>query len=281
MLPPDFTSLMRQELGPKEADALFRALEAGDTPVSIRLNPLKRVGEPVDAEPVPWCPDAYYLSERPAFTFDPLFHAGAYYVQEASSMFLYQAVKDLHPRRALDLCAAPGGKSTLLAATLPPDCQLVSNEPHPQRARTLAENMAKWGRDNVIVTQQYPNEFAPLAGAFDLIVCDVPCSGEGMFRKDEQARREWSLQAVAACQRRQRDIVETIWPCLAPGGTLVYSTCTFNAAEDDDNVRYLAQRLGADIVPLPTPRSGTSPSATAATTSTPAARGAKGSTWRC
>lgn len=249
-LPSDFIALMRAQLGDASANALFAAITDEPSPVSIRLNPLKRVGQP-EGERVPWCPDAFYLRERPAFTFDPLLHAGAYYVQEASSMFLYQAIKDLRPHAALDLCAAPGGKSTLLRSTLPADCLLISNEPMPKRAQVLAENMAKWGHANTLVTQHYPAEFAAFIGCFDLIVVDAPCSGEGMFRKDEQAVSEWSLRAVATCAERQRDIVETIWPCLAPGGTLVYSTCTYNAAEDDENVLYLRDTLDADLIAVP------------------------------
>ena len=208
------------------------------------------------ALPVPWCPDAFYLPARPPFTFDPLLHAGAYYVQDASSMFLAQVLSVASaymPERpvVLDLCAAPGGKSTLLRSLLPSDALLLCNEPIPKRAQVLAENMTKWGHPAVVVSQNYPADFAPLAGLFDMIVADVPCSGEGMFRKDEGAVSDWSLAAVDLCRRRQRDILSAVWPALKPGGCLVYSTCTFNRLEDEENVQWIQRQLGADVLPVP------------------------------
>lgn len=272
-LPKDFTDLMRQQYGDEMAENLFEGLSA-EPCVSIRLNPKKsplicpegetreggingdRLHLLNEATAVPWCPDAFYLPERPAFTFDPLFHAGVYYVQEASSMYLAEVLrKHLFagdyvppPGTALDLCAAPGGKSTLLRSVLPDAWLLVSNEPMPKRAQVLAENMIKWGYPNCVVTQNYPADFAPLVHQFDLLVTDVPCSGEGMFRKDEGAIRDWSLENVDICWRRQRDILTDIWPTLRPGGLLVYSTCTFNHLEDEDNVEWIASHLGADIL---------------------------------
>lgn len=269
-LPVDFKNLMRQQYGEEMAESLFEGLSA-EPSVSIRFNPKKLRDEDLartiqkkvtnnEITDVPWCPDAYYLKERPAFTFDPLFHAGVYYVQEASSMYLAEALKKylgeaekmklegVATGTALDLCAAPGGKSTLLRSLLPDDWLLVSNEPMPKRAQVLAENMIKWGHANSIVTQNYPADFAPLVQQFDLIVTDVPCSGEGMFRKDEGAIRDWSLENVEICWRRQRDILTDIWPTLKPGGLLVYSTCTFNHFEDEDNVEWIASHLGAEIL---------------------------------
>ena len=252
-LPAGFVALMRQQWGAEDADRLCRSLTESEPSVSVRLNPFKapsgvRVGE----QQVPWCGDGFYLSARPAFTFDPLLHAGVYYVQDASSMFLSHILQQCvhRPVVALDLCAAPGGKSTLLAARLPEGSLLVSNEPLRQRAQVLAENMAKWGRPDVVVTQNYPADFAPLEHVFDLVVADVPCSGEGMFRKDAQAVEEWSMQNVDHCWRRQREIVEAVWPSLKPGGLLVYSTCTFNRLENEDNVDWICSRLGAERVPL-------------------------------
>ena len=258
-LPMDFCTLMRQQYGDVVAEALFEGL-SDEPSVSIRLNPWKSamtngvrphlLHSPF--QPVPWCPDAYYLSERPNFTADPLLHAGVYYVQEAGSMYLAEMLRQFMPKDkalvALDLCAAPGGKSTLLRSLLPEGSLLVSNEPMPKRAQVLAENITKWGHPACVVTRNYPADFAPFVNQFDLIVTDVPCSGEGMFRKDEGAIRDWSLENVETCWRRQRDILSDIWPTLKPGGLLIYSTCTFNRFEDEDNVAWIASHLGAEIL---------------------------------
>ncbi len=222
--------------------------------------------------PVPWCRNAYYLSERPNFTLDPLLHAGVYYVQEAGSMFLDEVLRQLkiengklkinEPQNyqlsiincqlnsVLDLCAAPGGKSTLLRAALPDDCVLYSNEPDRRRANILMENMQKQGHPNVIVTNNYAIDYQKSGLTFDLIVCDVPCSGEGMFRKDHDSIGEWSLQNVMKCASLQRSIIEDIWPCLNEGGVLVYSTCTFNLHEDEENVKWICETLGAELIPI-------------------------------
>ena len=273
-IPSDFCALMREQYGDTMAESLFQGLSE-EPCVSVRLNPRKSpVTQVPGGHPVPHCPGAFYLDERPAFTFDPLFHAGVYYVQEASSMYLAKALEEhlrfplasfgayasphsdsrlsdtpsSSPRYALDLCAAPGGKSTLLRSLLPDDWWLVSNEPMPKRAQVLAENMAKWGYPQSIVTQNYPADFAFLSHQFDLLVTDVPCSGEGMFRKDEGAIRDWSLENVTLCWQRQRSILSDVWPALKPGGLLIYSTCTFNHFEDEDNVQWIAGHLGADIL---------------------------------
>ena len=252
-LPVDFLPLMQQQWGAQMAEELCASLSATDPSVSVRLNPQKAPVSHLPYERVPWCPNGYYLPLRPAFTFDPLLHAGAYYVQDASSMFLSHIIGQYvsAPVVALDLCAAPGGKSTLLRSCLPQGSLLVSNEPMRQRAQVLAENMIKWGNPYTVVTQNYPADFTPLSNFFDLIVTDVPCSGEGMFRKDEQAIRDWSLQNVDLCWRRQRDILQSIWPTLKPGGLLVYSTCTFNRFEDEDNVQWIASHLGAEVLSVP------------------------------
>lgn len=248
-LPKDFISLMEEHFGEAQAKALFEGL-AAEPSLSVRMNP-RKWDVPTSYEVVPWCKPAFYLSERPAFTFDPLFHAGAYYVQEAGSMYLDHVLRTYapqHPLVALDLCAAPGGKSTLLRAMLPDECLLVSNEPMRQRAQVLAENITKWGHPNSVVTQNFPADFSHLHDAFDLIVVDAPCSGEGMFRKDEQAIRDWSLENVLQCQQRQRSILQDIWPCIKPGGLVVYSTCTFNRFEDEDNAHWIATTLGATLL---------------------------------
>ncbi|MBP5429967.1 MAG: rRNA cytosine-C5-methyltransferase [Elusimicrobiaceae bacterium] len=249
----DYTSAL---FGPQRWEHFVRAFNE-PAPVSIRLNPFKHQGGALFAQqtPVPWCQHAYWLSERPAFTRDPLFHAGVYYVQEAGSCFLDTVLRQHVPTpvSVLDLCAAPGGKSTLLRAALPPGSLLVSNEPDRRRANILLENMLKQGHPDVLVTHNLPHEFAHTHLAFDVILADVPCSGEGLFRRDENAVGEWSLPNVHFCQERQRKILKDIWPCLRTGGLLIYSTCTFNVHENEENVRWILQELGAEILPVSTP----------------------------
>lgn len=256
LLPQDFTANMRLLLGEERADELCTALLESSPVVSLRHNPDKPSEAFAQAESMPWCEAGRYLSERPRFTFDPLFHAGAYYVQEAASMFIEQAYRTLSidgsPQRMLDLCAAPGGKSTLWRSLLPTGALLVANDPIRSRANILAENLAKWGHPDVVVTQAYAEHFLPLTVFFDLIAADVPCSGEGMMRKDQVAREEWSVANVKACAQRQRDIIETIWPTLRTGGYLVYSTCTFNREENEDNVLHFCETLGAECVTIDT-----------------------------
>jgi len=247
-----------------------------EAPVSIRLNVTKGrffcdiLGD-VTKEPslcympVPWCAEGYYLEGRPQFTFDPLFHAGCYYVQEAASMFVTHVIKWTmkapinnyplsiinYPLQALDLCAAPGGKSTAMLSVLPEDCTLVSNEPIPTRAQILLENITKWGAKNCIVTNNYPRDFKKAKAKFDLILCDVPCSGEGMFRKDPATISEWSVQNVEKCWRLQREIVADAWECLNPGGIMIYSTCTFNTKENEENVRWIMEEYDAEVIDIP------------------------------
>ena len=251
-LPHDFLLEMNALFGPDEAGALCRALE-GAPCVSLRLNPGKPGAAPPADGAVPWCTEGRYLSGRPAFTFDPLLHAGCYYVQEASSMFIEQAYRqmDTPPRRLLDLCAAPGGKSTLWRSLMPAGTLLVANEPVRTRAQVLAENLSKWGQPDVVVTQALPERFAALPGFFDVVAADVPCSGEGMFRKDPASRDEWTAAAPARCAERQFRIVSDVWPALRQGGFLVYSTCTFNRQEDEDNVVRICEELGAEPVEVP------------------------------
>ena len=211
---------------------------------------------------VPWCSEGFYLSGRPQFTFDPLFHAGCYYVQEAASMFITHVLRELSnllppssfllPRNILDLCAAPGGKSTAMRTVLPKGSILMSNEPIPTRAQILLENITKWGWPNCIVTNNYPRDFRKAKMTFDLILCDVPCSGEGMFRKDPATISEWSLQNVEKCWRLQREIVADAWECLNPGGLLIYSTCTYNIKENEENVRWILETYDAEALTIPT-----------------------------
>lgn len=261
-LPQEFIDYTSQLFGEQRWQRFVDSFSE-PTPVSIRLNPYKvqensrlSVLDSM-AQPVPWCPNAFWLSERPQFTLDPLLHAGTYYVQEAGSMFLDSAVKHVvRPERfasgmCLDLCAAPGGKSTLLRAALPEGWTLFSNEPDRKRANILMENMQKQGHPDVVVTNNYPRDYKKAGIMFDFIVTDVPCSGEGMFRRDAATISEWSISNVMKCAELQRSIVEDIWQCIRPGGILVYSTCTFNVHEDEENVRWIAEQLGADILPVP------------------------------
>ncbi|MBO0938780.1 RNA methyltransferase [Fibrella sp. HMF5335] len=247
-LPAAFEAQMQQQLGP-DYPAFVAAL-ATPPPVSIRLNPRKPGFNTAGLTPVPWCETGVYLSERPVFTLDPLFQAGAYYVQEASSMLLAEAIRQTvgqtrayvgrPPVRALDLCAAPGGKSTLMASTLPPNSVLVCNEVIRSRVPVLRENIDKWGYANVVVSHHDPEDFAPLAGFFDLVMIDAPCSGEGLFRKDPKAVGEWSPEHVQLCSARQGRILAASAPLVAEDGWLIYSTCTYNDAENGLAVQWLS-----------------------------------------
>lgn len=260
-LPKEFEEYTRSLMGEELYSKLISGL-AATPPVSIRLNPFKVAKDAyledeeqlngLQLTPVPWAKDGYLLSERPSFTLDPLFHAGAYYVQEASSMFLDFIIRQLvkEPVTMLDLCAAPGGKTTCAMAALPEGSILYSNEPIRTRANILAENVMKFGHSDIIVTNNYAKDYAKAKKTFDVILTDVPCSGEGMFRKDPNAINEWSTSNVDSCWKLQRSIVEDIWQCLKPGGILIYSTCTFNAHEDEENVQWIIDNLGADPIAL-------------------------------
>ncbi|HLP04257.1 MAG TPA: hypothetical protein VK152_02400 [Paludibacter sp.] len=243
-LPQAFIKRTSELLG-DEFQELEHALNQA-APVSIRVND-KLEMRPSD-EKVAWCEHGYYLNERPLFTADPFFHSGAYYVQEASSMFLYQAVKQhfATARTVLDLCAAPGGKSTLLTQALPEGSLLVSNEIVRSRAFILAENIIKWGNPCNVVSNNQPRDFQNLPAFFDALVVDAPCSGEGMFRKDAGAIAEWSESNVNLCVKRQREILADVWDTLKTGGVLVYSTCTFNREENEENVQWVCSELGAE-----------------------------------
>lgn len=254
--PPDFISSVRPLLG-SETELFLSAL-SGDASVSLRLNPSKAVRNPMESvfpsKRVPWSQWGLYLEERPAFTFDPLFHAGYYYVQEASSMFVEHVVRELvtEPAVCLDLCAAPGGKSVSLLSALPEGSLLVGNELVRQRAHVLSETISKLGYANVLVTNNMAKDFSAFPHLFDLVLVDAPCSGEGMFRKDEIAVEEWSTQNVEMCAVRQRDILKDIWPALKPGGLLIFSTCTYNTLENEENAFWIARELGAEFVSVAT-----------------------------
>src|SRR5258706_10320635 len=219
---------------------------------SIRINPLK--SRPRELEKVPWTDFGYYLDQRPSFTFDPLFHGGAYYVQEASSMFLEQALKQTHdlsqPICVLDLCAAPGGKSTHLLSLLNEGSLLVSNETIRSRATILTENIQKWGSNNVVVTNNDPADFHKLEGFFDVIVVDAPCSGEGLFRKDPNAINVWSEENIELCALRQQRILNHIWSSLKKNGVLIYCTCTYNEKENEGNLNWLLKEKKVESIKL-------------------------------
>jgi 16S rRNA C967 or C1407 C5-methylase (RsmB/RsmF family)/NOL1/NOP2/fmu family ribosome biogenesis protein len=240
--------------GAIDAAALLQA-HAETAVTSIRYNPRKPVQEHFAAEQVPWCPEGRYLQERPVFTLDPLFHAGAYYVQEASSMFVYQAVKARMaagaPIRALDLCAAPGGKSSLLATLLRDEDLLVANEVIQNRAGILAENLTRWGQMNTWVTNNDPRDFAKIPGYFDVILVDAPCTGSGLWRKDPEALQEWSTEHVKLCSERQRRILSDISPALKSGGLLIYATCSYSVEEDEQVCDWLLSTEA--FVPLEIP----------------------------
>lgn len=251
-LPIDFTDMARRTMGEERFDCYLKAFET-DAPVSIRLNPEKAKELTADGERVPWCRNAYYLPQRPNFTYDPLLHAGCYYVQEAGSMFLDTVMQQWVPDAPvvmIDFCAAPGGKSLLARTALAAGSVLFSNEPMRNRANILAENVEKWGYADHFVTNNFPRDYRRAKMIADVVLCDVPCSGEGMFRKDEATIREWSMQNVEKCARLQREIVVDAWSCLADGGLFIYSTCTFNTHEDEENIQWMLDELGAEVLPV-------------------------------
>ena len=256
MFKPEFISLLRESAGEKYAEITLEALTK-EPFTSVRLNPSKLKECPFDgAERIPWSPYGYILKERPVFTLDPLFHAGAYYVQESSAMIVgelfRQVTKDIEGHlNVLDLCAAPGGKTTDIAASLRErlgdNFSLIANEPVKNRYSILKGNVETWGDKRVGVVSKDPSAFGS-EPMFDVIVTDVPCSGEGMFRKDPRALQEWAPDLPSFCAARSRRILADIWPTLREGGILIYSTCTFNHLENDDTVEWTARELGADVI---------------------------------
>ena len=259
-LPADFVAETRRIMGDERYNRFVGAFDE-EAPTSIRVNPRIAIDHgPLTMDhsdsQVPWCSEGYYLNNRPQFTFDPLLHASCYYVQEASSMFVTHILRNVqcpmfNVQCALDACAAPGGKSTALRSVLPEECVLVSNEPMGNRAQILLENITKWGAPNCIVTNNYPRDFRKAKLKFDLILCDVPCSGEGMFRKDPNAISEWSVQNVEKCWQLQREIVADAWECLNPGGLFIYSTCTFNTKENEENIKWILENFDAEVLDIP------------------------------
>lgn len=255
MLPERFIHILHELRLDDAAEAL-----ANTTPqVSVRLNRDKSRPELADmpgVEPVPWCGRGLYLPERPSFTLDPQWHQGLYYVQEAGSMFhgyvARQLIGDSHqPLQVLDACAAPGGKTTAVIDALPEGSVMVANEYVPARAAILKDNLTRRGYPGVIVTRGDTSRLTRLRAAFDIVIADVPCSGEGMMRKDAEAVAQWSEGLVEECAALQREIVSNLWPTLRPNGTLIYSTCTFNRRENEENVEWICRTLGGHTVEIP------------------------------
>ncbi len=252
---------------------IFRDLPAaldGEAPsVAIRLNPAKSLLTSIPAhlsgEPVPWEPLGRYLADRPRFTFDPRLHQGLYYVQDPSSMIIGHIIRSILPELPsdrpllyLDTCAAPGGKATAALAALPEDATVVANELTPSRVGALKENLARWGYPRVAVTSAAVDRLAAAAPAtFDIVAVDAPCSGEGMMRKDADARSQWSPGLVRSCAALQREILTASWEALRPGGFLIYSTCTFNPSEDEDNLAFIIESLGGEPREIAPDPSGT------------------------
>ncbi len=250
---------MREQMPEEEAQRLVAALDGTPHPTSIRVNPHKPYPAP-EGRAVGWCRWGHYLAERPSFTRDGHFQAGGYYVQEASSMFvgylLEQALGGEIPEglRLLDMCAAPGGKSTLYSTIVGLRGVVVANEVIRSRALTLADNITRWGVGNTVVTSNDPSHFAgSLEGWFDVVAVDAPCSGEGMFRKSEEARTNWSLDNVKLCATRQRRIMADAWASLREGGIFIYSTCTFNRAENEANMEWLCEEFECEHIAIECP----------------------------
>lgn len=252
-LPLDFSNRMEQTLGKQRFLKFLHALQE-ESPVSVRLNPAKTIHPIPGSTSIPWAKNGYYLPERPSFTLDPAFHAGGYYVQEASSMFLDHILRSLRVPTSgifLDMSAAPGGKSTLLSSYLGLDGFLVANEVIKNRAQILKENCIKWGMGNTLVTNNDPEHFRQLEGFFDVVLVDAPCSGEGMFRKDPQSAQEWSCEHVDLCASRQKRIMDATASLVSAGGYLIYSTCTYNSQENEDIIRFITEEFSYNPVRIP------------------------------
>jgi 16S rRNA C967 or C1407 C5-methylase (RsmB/RsmF family)/NOL1/NOP2/fmu family ribosome biogenesis protein len=251
-LPTDFEKQLQNEW-PLQAQEVISSIQDGNPPTSVRLNPNKFKGD-LNTKAIPWAKNGYYLPERPSFISDPWWHGGAYYVQEASSMLIEQAILQHVPTdtpiTAIDLCAAPGGKTTHLQSLLHPQSLIIANEVIKQRASILGQNVEQWGCNNIWITNQDPQQIGNMTHWADLILVDAPCSGEGLFRRDHHAVEEWSLDHVKLCANRQQRIIHDVWNSLKPGGLLIYSTCTFNHSENEKNLAQFTEELGIEWLPL-------------------------------
>lgn len=238
-----------------DEDAFIKA-HAEPSPVSIRLNPFKPAVPGFELnDPVRWNRHGFYLSARPNFTHDLLFQAGCYYVQEAGSMFIEHALRscvDLQQQLSVfDVCASPGGKSTLLNSLITPESLLVANEVVKPRSEILAQNLAKWGTANVVVTNNDPTAYSEMQDVFDVVLVDAPCSGSGLFRKQHDAVDEWSPDNVNLCSQRQKRILAEVMQSLKPGGTLLYSTCSYSQSENEDIADWLVADYALNPVRIP------------------------------
>ena len=254
IFPENFLDSLSGEPG-FEPENFVEVHQNSASPTSIRINPFKKSIVKTDGQ-VQWCPEGYYLNTRPSFTFDPLFHAGCYYVQEASSMFIDHIFKYIkqnngEPIKVLDLCAAPGGKSTLINSAINSSDLLVSNELIKTRVPVLCDNLNRWGTANVIVSNNDPRDFSRLTGFFDTILVDAPCSGSGLFRKDPAAMNEWSEANVHLCHQRQERILADIYPALKEDGHLIYSTCSYSHQENEEIVDWLCREYNMESVRIP------------------------------
>ena len=250
--PPNFLSQLSGSPG-FDRENFIEAHQLADAITSIRLNPYKKIPAPTGNN-VPWCDEGYYLDSRPSFTFDPLFHAGCYYVQEASSMFIAHIlnyIKGEEPVKVFDLCAAPGGKSTLISSVINKDDLLVANEIIKTRVPVLSDNLTRWGPSNTIVTNNDPKDFGRLKGFFDIVLIDAPCSGSGMFRKDPDAMNEWSEANVNLCQQRQERILADVYPALREDGYLIYSTCSYSVEENEHILDWLCDTFELESIRIP------------------------------
>lgn len=265
MIPDRFKDQMMELLG-EEADRFFTAMDEAPA-ISIKLNRRKTENPNVtgytDLEPVKWCNHGFYLAQRPVFTLNPLLHAGVFYVQDASSM-IYEAITEKiipaafdtgEPLRVLDLCAAPGGKTTSVINAVPDGTLVVANEFVGSRASILKENLIKWGYPDIVVTNSPTSKFSQLKEMFDIVAVDAPCSGEGMMRKEEIAVTQWNEGLQKQCAELQREILADAFETLKPGGFLIYSTCTFNRLENEDNLKWMVENLGLVPVDMEFPES--------------------------
>ena len=243
-LPEAFCSRMRKQLG-EEFPAFLRSME--NPPVrGIRMNPLKpcRIQDQFRGnDPVPWAENGYYLQADSTAGSTIWHEAGAFYIQDPSAMIPMAVLSPKGGETVLDLCSAPGGKATQAGVMMAQRGLLVCNEPVPKRAAVLSGNIERMGIRNALVVSAWPDALASRwPEGFDAVLADVPCSGEGMFRRDPETITEWSADKAAGCAERQREIMAAAQAMVRPGGRLVYSTCTYNPAENEENVRWFLQQ---------------------------------------